>query len=133
MTSHSDIATGTNAFAIGPVLGNRSLALLPGGTVYIDDVAKIEVLSLNQKINGNQGFLLSSHGLEGTTWNDTIEIVKKNFPQEVTNGLFKLDGMQPAKKLKIDSSRTEDVFGFKLASYEEQVKSVIEHYIELAS
>lgn len=35
------------------------------------------------------------------------------------------------KRTKVDSSRTEKVFGFKFASYEEQVKSVTQQYLEL--
>ena len=37
--------------------------------------------------------------------------------------------MFATKCTKIDSSRTEKVFGFKFASYQEQVKSVVKQYL----
>jgi hypothetical protein len=33
--------------------------------------------------------------------------------------------------LRVDARKTEEVMGFKFLSYEEQVKSVVAHYIEL--
>jgi hypothetical protein len=105
---------------------------LPGTSVLINDAAKIQVLSLDPKIKGNQNFMISSHGPEGILWDDAIEIAKNNFPEEVEEGVLKLGGTQLTKKLLIDSSRTENVFGSKLAGYEEQVKSVLRHYLDLS-
>jgi nucleoside-diphosphate-sugar epimerase len=122
---------GTNRHALTPILGVKNPNANPSTTVFVDDVAKIEVLALDPKIPGGQNFLVSSGGVYGTTWNDSVDIVKRNFPDEVAKGVWPLDGDQPTKRTKVDSSRTEEVFGFKLASYETQVKSVVEHYLEL--
>jgi hypothetical protein len=132
ITSASEyFASGTNRIALGPILGNKVEQARPGNSVYVNDVAKIQVMSLDPKIKGNQNFVISGHGLEGIIWDDAIEIAKKNFPEAVEKGVLKLGGTQPTKKLLLDSSRTEEVLGFKLAGYEEQVKSVLGHYLEL--
>ena len=78
-------------------------------------------------------FLTTSGGKGGTVFEDAIEIVKKNFPTQVKEGMFPLNGSLPTKKIKVSSERTEEVFGIKFAGYEEQVNSVVQHYIDLAS
>ncbi len=78
-------------------------------------------------------FLASSGGIEGTKFEDAVEIVKRNFPDQARQGLWPLNGIQPAKRFPIDSTRTEKVFGIKFQGFEEQVKSVVEHYVELAA
>lgn len=125
------LASGTNRIALGPILGNKADQALPGNSVHVNDVARIQVLALDPKIKGNQNFMISSQGPEGTVWDEAIEIAERNFPEALGKGVLKLGGTQPTKKLLIDSSRTEEVFGFKLAGYEEQVKSVLGHYLEL--
>ena len=70
-----------------------------------------------------------SEGERGTVWEDAIEIVNKNFPEAVKKGILPNNGATATKRTKIDSSRTEKVFGFKFASYEEQVKSVVRQYL----
>jgi nucleoside-diphosphate-sugar epimerase len=131
-TSIAEMRTkGTNRHALTPIVGVKNPNPNPGTTVFVDDVAKIEVLALDPRIPGGQNFLVSSGGLRGTTWNDAIDIVKRNFPDEAARGVWPLDGDQPTKRTMVDSSRTEEVFGFKLASYETQVKSVVAHYLEL--
>jgi nucleoside-diphosphate-sugar epimerase len=131
VTDLKDITKGTNGPALRVLLGNKAPNANPSTTVYVNDVAEIQVRALSPKIAGNQNFLASSGGIKGTTWNDVIDITKKNFPEAVKKNIFPLDGSQPTKSTKVDSSRTEKVFGIKLASYETQVKSVVEHYLEL--
>jgi nucleoside-diphosphate-sugar epimerase len=131
-TSVTEMRTrGTNRYALTAIEGVKNPIPNPSTTVFVDDVAKIQVLALDPKIPGGQNFLVSSGGVEGTTWNDSIDIVRRNFPEEVARGVWPLDGDQPTKSTKVDSSRTEEVFGFKLAGYETQIKSVVKHYLEL--
>ena len=134
VTDLKDIGNGTNAFALAPIRGSKNPPTL-GVTVYLNDVAKVHVLALDPKIlkpGSYENFIVSSGGVEGTNFDDAIEIVKKSFPEAVEKNLFPLDGTQPAKKLRVNSERTEKVFGIKLAGYETQVKSVVQHYIDLA-
>lgn len=89
------------------------------------------MLALDSKVKGGQNFRMISGGVAGNKWADSIEIVKKRFPEAVQDGRVPADGTQPTKKLLVDTSRTEKVLGIKFRSYEEQVVSVTEHYLEL--
>ena len=70
-----------------------------------------------------------SEGERGTVREDTIEIVNRTFPEAVKKGVLPNNGTAATKRTKIDSSRTEKVFGFKFAGYQEQVKSVVKQYL----
>jgi hypothetical protein len=136
VTDFYKVENGTNAFALAPIRGYVKPGT-PGTTVFLDDVAKVHVLALDKKVlDGDKPiydhFLTSSGGENGTTFDNAIEIVRKNFPKQTKQGLFPLTDTQPAKRLPIDSSRREAVFRIKLAWFEEQVNSVVKHYIELA-
>jgi hypothetical protein len=60
-------------------------------------------------------------------------IVAKLFPDAIGKGLFPNDGEQKSVLNRIDTEKTEDTFGWQLQGFEEQVKSVVGQYIELAS
>jgi hypothetical protein len=53
----SSITKGTNGFLIGPILGYTQSRPFSGTSVRVNDVAKIYVLALDAKIEGNQDFL----------------------------------------------------------------------------
>jgi len=137
LATFENVEHGTNAFALAPLRGYKNPPAV-GVSVYLNDVAQIHVKALDSNILPEQAkpfydhFFASSGGLEGTNFDDSIEIYKKNFAGQVDEKHFPLNGTQPSKLLKLDSKRTEEVFGLKFASYETQVKSVVEHYAELA-
>lgn len=98
----------------------------------VEDCARVHVLSLDKnKVHGNQSFIVSNSGDDGMEWNDANEIVKKRFPREVEQGNFPANGKSKTVVCRLDVSKTEEVFGFKHASYEECVVSVCGHYLEL--
>lgn len=117
---------------MGPLFGLERPPI-PGGSVHVDDVARLHVLALDPKVEGNEDFLGASHPLETFEWNQSVDIIKKHFPQAAADGVFKLD---IAKKLEtrqsqVDSTKAEKLFGFKFKTFEEQVQSVVGHYLEL--
>ncbi|KAL2074268.1 hypothetical protein VTL71DRAFT_8046 [Oculimacula yallundae] len=126
------IPDGTVAAAMAQVLGGDSgWGAVPSTSVHVADIARLHVQSLNPKIPGNQSFLAVSEGERGTRWEDAIEIVNRNFPEAVRKGILPNNGPASTKRTRVDSSRTEEVFGFKFQSYEEQVKSVVQQYLSL--
>jgi hypothetical protein len=64
-------------------------------------------------------------------WQNATRIVAEYFPQAVAKGVFPNDGLQPTVRLRVDARKTEEIMRFKFLSYEDQVKSVVAHYIEL--
>ena len=131
ITDAADILSGTNRVAFSPVLGYKADGALPGAMSHVDDVAKVHVLALDPKVEGGQNFGLMSGGVNGNDWGTSVDIVKKHFPEAVKDGRLPADGTQPTKKFLYDTSETDRILGIKQKSYEEQVVSVTEHYLEL--
>jgi hypothetical protein len=65
-------------------------------------------------------------------WGDTIDIVKRHFPKKVESGHFPLGGTLASNLIKFDATRTEDVFGIKFKSFEEQVVRLAGWYAEVS-
>lgn len=60
------------------------------------------------------------------------DIVARHFPDAVERGdLLPNNGGAPSVLTVLDTSKTEDTFGLKLATYEESVVGMIGHYLEL--
>ena len=133
VTESKKILSGTNRVAFSPVLGKKADIANPGTMNHVDDVAKVHVLALRKDVKGAQiqNFGLQSDGIDGAIWGTTVDIVKKHFPEAVKAGILPANGTQPTKRLRYDVSETEKVLGIKFRSYEDQVVSVTEHYLEL--
>jgi nucleoside-diphosphate-sugar epimerase len=124
---------GTNGIILRVAQGVQAEGPAPGVTVHNEDVARLHVESLNPKIPA--GSYLAHSNPAGTTngsnWEDINEIVAKNFPDAVKSGVLPNNGSQKAIPNQFDSTKTEEVFGWKFQDFESQVKSVVGHYLEL--
>ena len=128
-SNRAEVLAGTNAAALGHVVGSGG-GPTPSTSVFVDDVARMHVLALDPKIPGGQFFLGVSES-SNTRWEDSFDIVKKQFPEAVENGTFPLNGKNPTKRLIFDNEYTKKTLGIAFASFEEQIKSVAENYLEL--
>lgn len=129
ITSPEGYESGTNRYVINLLKGSRTDTLGLGATVHVEDVALAHVRALDPKVEGNQDFMLSSS--ENVVYDDAIEIVKRSFPQAVKEGKLSLDGHYPQRKLNFDLTATEKILGIKGRGYEDQVKGIVSHYLEL--
>ena len=127
--NRAEVVAGTNGAALGHILGS-DIGPTPSTSVFVDDIARMHVLALDPKIPGGRLFLGVSEG-SNIRWEDSFDIVKKHFPEAVANGTFPLTGKNPTKKLIFDTEYTKKTLGIEFASFEEQVTSVAEHYLEL--
>ncbi|OAL45527.1 NAD(P)-binding protein [Pyrenochaeta sp. DS3sAY3a] len=132
-TSKGQIEASTNSVVIGPLIGRRAEMPSLGASVHLHDVARAHIDALDPSIPGNRRLLCSSGGPKGTRWDDAKEIVRRRYKKQVSDGLFTLTGTSPTRPLRLDSSETEKVLGWTFIGFEEQVQSVVDHYIELAS
>ena len=130
VTDPKNITQGSNGLAFRQILGEKCHPV-GGATVHLDDVAKAHFLALDPKIPGNSHFILSSNGMDGTVWGQAIGIVAKNYPRAVATGTLLNNGVVETVRLKINARKAEEAFGLKFLNYEEQVKSVTGHYLEL--
>ncbi|TVY93867.1 NAD-dependent epimerase/dehydratase [Lachnellula willkommii] len=127
ITDPRSISDGTVSAAFAQVLGGDSgWGAVPSTSIHPANIARLHVKALDPKIAGNHIFLAVSEGERGTRWEEAIEIVNRDFPEAVKKGVLpNNNGPATTKRTKVDSSRTEKVFGFKFQSYEEQVKSAV--------
>jgi len=105
---------------------------LVGAPVHVGDVARAHVEALDERIEGNRDYVLSSDGPEGIEWDDGIAVAAKIFPDAVGKGLLKLGGGMPTQKWRVDSRATEEAFGWKCRSFEETIGGLVGQYVELA-
>ncbi|KAH5177984.1 hypothetical protein HBH68_184670 [Parastagonospora nodorum] len=132
-TSPTEALKGTNLLVLGPVLGEKVDLPLVGSSVDVRDVALAHVKALDPKVPGNQGYLLTAGGLEGRPLEDVFEIVARNFPDAVKAGVLPNNARIASKPRKFDAAASEKALGMKYIDFEEQVKDVIGHYIELVA
>lgn len=130
-----DVHRGSNDVMVDLVLGVKGGRPRRASTVFVDDVAKVEVLVLDAKLAKNGDNFIAVGSLFGRSieWNDVTEIVRKLFPDAVKSGILPLGGDQESIPASYDVSKTEETFGFKFAGLEAQVESLIGQYVELAS
>ena len=128
-SNRAEIVAGTNRAALRHVLGS-DIGPTPSTSVFVDDVARMHVLALDPKIPGGRLFLGVSED-SNTRWEDAFGVVKERFPAAVENGTFPLTGKNPTKRLIFDNEYTKRTLGIEFASFEEQVTSVAEQYLEL--
>lgn len=126
-TSTSDFSSGTNRYAMNIVLGIDAPAPVIGATVHVNDVGLLHVQALDEKVTvggtGVRNFIASGGSVK---WSDVSGIVEKEFGK----GIFKLGGNADTREVGLDASETERVFRTNWVSFEEQVKSVVGHYLE---
>lgn len=130
VTDPERITVGSNGHLFTQILGQDTFPLV-GHTVHVDDVARVHVSALDPKIPGNASYIVSSGGLDGIVWADALKIVAENYPKAVAAGTLPNNGSRATLPLKLDARKAEEVFGIEFIGFEDQVKSVTEHYLEL--
>ena len=125
-TTWTQAMQGTNGLVLALLLGKR-FGPYAGATVHADDVARVHVASLDPTVLGNQSYILSRQA----RWNDAKEIARREFPEAFKKRMLFNGGSVKTIDVPIDSSLTEETFGFRFASYEEQVKSTVSQFLDL--
>jgi len=106
-TSTSDLRTGSTQALIGTLLTGKEGLRGVSNAVLCSEVARAHVKALDEKVMGNQSFVLSVDA----KWEDTVPILKKLFPDAFKSGLFQEDGWQPATSLQWDTSTVSTRIG----------------------
>jgi len=120
---------GTNAIVLGIALGQKFEYSTMGQTVHLDDVSRVHIQALDtQNVPGNSSYILSS---SDTIWDDVTDIVARRFPDDVEKRALPNSGSAVTHTIFVDTSATEEIFGFQHVGFEEQVVSVVGHYLEL--
>lgn len=131
VTDAADATRGTNGAALAQILGLKQSWTTPSASVHIDDVALAHIKGLEPHIPSNYSLVTQSGGRKGTNWADAIDIVNRNFPKAVAAGILPNDGFAPTKHTIIDASETAKLLDIEFKTFEEQVISVVKHYLHL--
>ncbi|KAI4111814.1 MAG: hypothetical protein LQ339_000273 [Xanthoria mediterranea] len=127
-----DLNKGSNQQTLRHLRSDKVPTKLPSQTVFVDDVAKVHALALNtKKVATTQNFLLSSSASIGSPWYRALEIVKKEYADQVKKGWLGLDGEQPINRVMIDDGKTKKVFNINFAGYDKQIRSLLDQYVQL--
>ncbi|CEJ82422.1 hypothetical protein VHEMI02486 [[Torrubiella] hemipterigena] len=133
VTDAKNIGKGTNGLLMRPLLGLVEEYPQHNATVHVDDVARMHLAALDPKIAGGQDFLAAGPDFGVTNWAESLELIKKRYPKAHADGLFNSNAIaKPAPTItKVDSGKASSELGIKFKTSEEQVISVVEHYLEL--
>ncbi|CAG8975803.1 hypothetical protein HYALB_00008244 [Hymenoscyphus albidus] len=131
VTKPEELLGGSNAVALGVVLGAVKDAMREAFTTPITDLARIHVEALDDKIVESQSFLLIA-GKDGekADFNEVNEIAKTYFADAVSEGILNPVGSTEPVYQDVDKSKTTATFGH-LDSFRNAAKAVIGQYVEL--
>jgi hypothetical protein len=107
VTRKEDVHNGSNDVMVDLVLGAKGGRPRKANTVFVDDVAKVEVLALDPKLakNGDNFIAAGSPSGKSIEWNDVTQIAGKLFPDTV-KVVFCLGGeIRKASQLSYDVSK----------------------------
>ncbi|KAH8804470.1 hypothetical protein F5884DRAFT_678757 [Xylogone sp. PMI_703] len=124
--SPDELLANSNIRGLAMAVG-KTLDPLPTTSVHVDDVAKIHIDILAMNTNKYHNF---GAGIQ-VSWGDQVDIVQRHFPDAVRKGVFSCDGKVLDHLFHFDCAATEEFFGWKLKSFEEQVFDLAEQYVEL--
>ncbi|KAF2093642.1 NAD dependent epimerase/dehydratase [Rhizodiscina lignyota] len=121
-TCPREALNGTNGIVLGIALG-QTFETFIGATVHNEDVAMAHVRALDWDVPSNRSYVLS----QPSHWNDVQTVVERDFP----DAPLPKSGEVNTVKMEVDTSETEWAFKFKFTGFDEQVRSVVGHFLEL--
>lgn len=135
-TDGAGVKSGTNMQMLGLCLGARGEGSKAGCAVHVADVARVCVGAAfeGEDVVGcaRKGELRCFMAGRRVEWQGAVDVVKNEFAAEVDKGLLSTEGMQETGDMPVDASETERVFGFEFAPWEEMVRGVLQHYVEVS-
>ncbi|PQE31375.1 cinnamoyl- reductase protein [Rutstroemia sp. NJR-2017a WRK4] len=124
-TDIPSLMTGSNRLLLSTILGQAFPEPQLAGAAHVLDVARVHVLALNSSLARTQDFGVTIP----VVYDDAFQIVKKHFPKEVEEGIFK-QGSQPSLRIEWKAEKTEEVLGFRFRGFEDMVVDVAGQYLE---
>lgn len=121
---------GTNAMVLAMLLG-KTFGPFAGATVHVDDVARCHVAAaIDVKgVPGNASYILS----QGSRWNDAKQMAARFFPKAMQTKWLVETGNVDTIEMEVDTTLSQDTFGFKFQGFESQVRSLTSQFLALRS
>lgn len=129
VSAPNECMKGTNAMILGMLLGKNFGSAFAGATVHVDDVARCHVIAAAgyRTQPGCTSFILS----QKSRWNDAKAVAKRLFPDAVSKKILVSSGDIGTTHIPIDSSETEETFGFRFQGFDDQLHSLISQFLDL--
>lgn len=131
----SALLCGTRAAVLAPTLTSSLSSAFPyvGVPVHVADVARAHVDAIDcDRVPGNTEYILSSDAPEGVVWDrDADEVARKHFGDQVESKVLPMEGSLTTIKWRLDTQRTEEVFGWKLTGFKETLRQTLAQYLHL--
>jgi len=133
-TTKDGVRSGTNNMLLQLVVdGGKAGMPKAGCAVHVRDVGRICVGACDEQVvKVEQGTIRGFMAGRPVVWNEAVKIVEREFGKEVEAGTLSAKGDQPTNDMPVDGSESEKVFGFTWESWEEMVKGVVGHYVEVS-
>jgi nucleoside-diphosphate-sugar epimerase len=131
ITDPKDILLGTNSTALAAVFGKKAPIPNASITAHLDDVALLHIKALDTRVPSNSLWLAVCGETDTMMWNDALAYAAKRYPKAIEACAFPNDGDQPTLRVVIDSSRTRKFFDVEFKGFEEQVTSMLDHFLKL--
>lgn len=122
-------AESTNSVLLSFLTGLQNTIPYNGNMVLVSDAAKVHVLALDPKVEGNRAFLTTVDA----KWEDALKVLKERYPRAVEEGKISLEGKQDTLNIKISATETEEVLGIKFQPFERMIVEVVDQYLELSA
>lgn len=127
------VMSGTNTLVLGLCKGEKRPMKRAGWAVHVRDVARVCVGALDEgRVGVERGTVRGFMAGRTIVWQEALDLVRREFGKEVEEGVLSTEGVQESMDIAIDSRETEEVFGFEFANWDEMVRSVVGHYVEIS-
>lgn len=131
----SALLSGTRAAVLAPTLTSSLNSAFPyvGVPVHVADVARAHVDAIDSdRVPGNTEFILASDAPGGVVWDrDAADVAQKYFADEVGSKVLPMEGSLTTIRWRLDTRKTEEVFGWKLTGFEETLRQTLAQYLQL--
>ena len=115
-TDTESLLAGSNGLLLASITGKTPAIPRLTGVAHVNDVAKVHVLALQEKVNGGQAFGVTAP----VVYEDAFDMVRERFPK----------GTQKNFPVNWDASKTEETFGLKFQTFKDIVLDVASQYLE---
>ena len=97
-------------------------------TVHLQDVVNLHLRALGPEITTHRSFTMAVP----CRFEDIIAIAQKHFPEAVERRKLPAIPVPPTVVYAVDTTAAEELFNMKFRSFEEQVITIVEQYLEFS-
>ena len=127
-----DMKKGFNSATIDTALGKITRLPKKTGQILQEDVARVHVLALDDKLVPNlENLVVVANDGRGIPWDEMAETIKRCYPKEVEDGILLPTKGQLDSAKRYDVRSTQQALGVRFSDAVCIVRSVVDQYLQL--